>query len=69
MIIIKIIKLMLIKGFNLFEHRTLRGVNEKMMKKIAAILAAVGTVLATIGSQACTYLILDEPVCPKSLIK
>ncbi|MBS7020490.1 MAG: cyclic lactone autoinducer peptide [Firmicutes bacterium] len=40
-----------------------------MMKKIAALLATAGTLLATVGSQACMFLIVDEPTCPKSLIK
>ncbi len=40
-----------------------------MMMKIAKVLAAAGAVLATLGSQACLLIVLDEPECPKSLIK
>lgn len=40
-----------------------------MMVKIAKVLAAAGAVLATFGSQACLLIVLDEPECPKSLIK
>jgi cyclic lactone autoinducer peptide len=40
-----------------------------MMAKIAKVLAAAGAVLATVGSQACFFVIMDEPNCPKSLIK
>ncbi len=40
-----------------------------MMVKIAKVLAAAGAVLATVGSQACLLIVLDEPNCPKSLIK
>lgn len=36
---------------------------------IASILATLGTVVANYGSQACALFILDEPECPKSLIK
>ena len=39
------------------------------MAKVAKILAAVGALLATMGSQACRFVIIDEPECPKSLIK
>jgi len=41
-----------------------------MTKKfIAALVATVGALAATVGSQACLFYILDEPTCPKSLIK
>ena len=40
-----------------------------MMAKIAKVLAAAGAVLATLGSQACIFVVWDEPTCPKSLIK
>ncbi len=40
-----------------------------MMVKIAKVLAAAGAVLATLGSQACFLVLVDEPECPKSLIK
>ena len=33
------------------------------------IFAAVGSFFANMGSQACYYVIIDEPECPKSLIK
>lgn len=39
------------------------------MAKVAKILAAVGALLATMGTQACFFVMLDEPECPKSLIK
>ena len=39
------------------------------MAKVAKILATVGALLATVGSQACFFVIMDEPECPKSLIK
>ena len=39
------------------------------MAFVASLLATVGSFLATMGSQGCIYIILDEPECPKSLIK
>ena len=39
------------------------------MAKVSKILAAVGALLASMGSQACMFVIIDEPECPKSLIK
>lgn len=39
------------------------------MAFVASLLATVGSFLATMGSQACYLFILDEPECPKSLIK
>jgi len=36
---------------------------------IATILATVGSLVAGLGSNACFAIILDEPECPKSLIK
>ncbi|MBO5096499.1 MAG: cyclic lactone autoinducer peptide [Bacilli bacterium] len=36
---------------------------------IASILSTLGTLAAAIGSQACMVVIVDEPECPKSLIK
>lgn len=39
------------------------------MAKVAKILAAVGALLATMGSQACILVVWDEPECPKALIK
>ena len=40
-----------------------------IMAFVASLLATVGSFLATMGSQACFMVILDEPECPKSLIK
>lgn len=39
------------------------------MSFLATVLASVGSLLAGIGSQACMLIIIDEPECPKSLIK
>lgn len=39
------------------------------MAFVASLLATVGSFLATMGSQACFLCILDEPECPKNLIK
>ena len=39
------------------------------MKFFASILAALGFGAASFGSQACFSWLLDEPECPKSLIK
>ena len=39
------------------------------MALIASILSALGTMVASFGSQACFLIIADEPECPKSLIK
>lgn len=39
------------------------------MAVLATILAAVGALTASLGSQACIVVILDEAECPKSLIK
>ena len=36
---------------------------------LAAILSFLGFRVASFGSQACAFGILDEPECPKSLIK
>lgn len=35
----------------------------------ANLLAALGSLAATVGSQACLLWIVDEPECPESLIK
>ena len=40
-----------------------------MMGAIASFLAGAGSFFAGLGSQACASWILDEPKCPKSLIK
>ena len=39
------------------------------MAFIASLLATIGTFVASMGSQACMIVILDEPECPKNLIK
>lgn len=39
------------------------------MSFLATILGTVGSILAGIGSQACMLVVVDEPECPKSLIK
>lgn len=39
------------------------------MRFFASILKALGLGAANAGSQACLLWILDEPECPKSLIK
>lgn len=39
------------------------------MRFFASILKALGLNAANAGSQACIYWIIDEPECPKSLIK
>lgn len=39
------------------------------MKFFASILKALGIGAANTGSQACIYWVVDEPTCPKSLIK
>lgn len=39
------------------------------MAFLSTILATVGSLLANLGSQACFFVVLDEPECPKSLIK
>ena len=38
------------------------------MKYLSSILAVLGTVAATLGTQGCMMLILDEPKMPKSLL-
>ena len=38
------------------------------MKYLSSILAVLGTLAATLGTQGCTLLILDEPKMPKSLL-
>lgn len=39
------------------------------MMFFANALASLGSLLAGLGSQACFMIVLDEPECPKSLIK
>lgn len=36
---------------------------------LATVLAAVGSLVAGLGSNACFLVVIDEPECPKSLIK
>ena len=39
------------------------------MTLIASILSFIGAAVASTGSNACLIVIMDEPECPKSLIK
>ncbi len=39
------------------------------MRFFASILKALGISAASTGSQACIFWYVDEPECPKSLIK
>lgn len=39
------------------------------MGLVASVLATLGTMVASLGSQACIVVIIDEPECPKSLVK
>lgn len=39
------------------------------MTFVASLLATVGSFLATMGSQACIFILADEPECPKNLVK
>ena len=39
------------------------------MAFLSTVLATVGSFVATLGSQACVFVLVDEPECPKSLIK
>lgn len=39
------------------------------MTFIASILSFIGAAVASTGSNACLLIMLDEPECPKSLIK
>lgn len=38
------------------------------MKLFYSVLATLGAVAATLGTQGCSFLILDEPKMPKSLL-
>lgn len=38
------------------------------MKLVAKILAVLGAVAATVGTQGCTLVFIDEPKMPKSLL-
>ena len=39
------------------------------MTLIASILSFIGAAVASTGSNACIIVMMDEPKCPKSLIK
>ena len=39
------------------------------MTLIASILSFIGATVASTGSNACVLIVMDEPKCPKSLIK
>ena len=39
------------------------------MTLIASILSFIGAAVASTGSNACVLIMIDEPECPKSLIK
>ena len=39
------------------------------MGLFVSVLSFLGELAATVGSTACSFIILDEPECPKSLIK
>ena len=39
------------------------------MTFVVSLLAAVGSAVASMGSQACFFFLLDESECPKSLVK
>ncbi len=39
------------------------------MSFLMGLIATVGSFVASLGGQACYLVILDEPECPKSLIK
>ena len=38
------------------------------MKLFSSVFAVLGTLAVTLGTQGCTFLILDEPKMPKSLL-
>lgn len=42
---------------------------ERFMNLFASILRTLGLGAAGMGSQACIFWMLDEPKCPKSLVK
>lgn len=39
------------------------------MKFLSNLFAAMGNLAASFGSQACFAVFLDEPECPKNLVK
>ena len=39
------------------------------MKYFAAVLSAIGTLIALTSTQACNFFIIDEPKMPRSLIE
>lgn len=40
-----------------------------MMSLISSVVASVASFVASLGSSACLVFMIDEPECPKSLIK
>ncbi len=40
-----------------------------MMSLISSAVASVASFVASLGSSACLVFMIDEPECPKSLIK
>ncbi len=40
-----------------------------MLNLFASALAGLGRVFATVGSVGCAMLFIEEPECPKSLLK
>jgi len=40
-----------------------------MMSLISSVVASVASFVASLGSSACLIFMIDEPVCPKNLIK
>ncbi len=40
-----------------------------MMSLISSAVASVASFVASLGSSACVIFVIDEPECPKSLIK
>ena len=39
------------------------------MEFLSNLFAGIGSLFANAGSQACYWVLVDEPECPKSLIK
>lgn len=39
------------------------------MNFLSNLFAGIGSLLANTGSQACYWVLIEEPECPKSLIK
>lgn len=56
----------------IFKYILYLNINKKggiNMAFLSTVLATVGSFIATLGSQACFWVIIDEPECPKSLVK